>query len=118
VEDAKKAQPPLPPWAIVLCTVFALQAPIITVFVVPQFKEVFENFGAELPWLTRVVTSSPWIGMLWPAVVALDGWRVRSRAGGGGTLWYVLRWILGSLCVVPFFVVAMYLPIFKLAATI
>ncbi len=50
---------------------FCIVCIVMTLFVVPQFQEVFSEFGSQLPLLTRIVfgvndfilTNLPWIGL-------------------------------------------------------
>ncbi len=45
---------------------------IIMWFVIPSFKQVFEGFGASLPWLTEVVVAiSDWFVQFWYLVLGL-----------------------------------------------
>ena len=107
---------PLPVWAIVVGTGFAMQILVIAIFVVPQFNDVFRDFGADLPLLTRVLIA-PWVGGLWPLLVLIDGLRLR-MSGRGGLAGYLVRAVLGTAALIMLYTLAMYLPIFKLAATV
>lgn len=43
---------------------------VITVFVIPVFKQAFESFGAELPWQTEVlIASSEFVTTFWPLIL-------------------------------------------------
>jgi type II secretory pathway component PulF len=106
---------PLPGWAFLVGLAVTVPPIIILFYVVPQFGDVFANFGADVPWLTRVFLTMPWLGFAWTAIVALDGWRVRRRAG---TLGFLLRAGLGSFAFFLLVIGSMYLPIFRLAATV
>lgn len=80
---------------------------MILVFVVPVFEEVFQSFGAELPWPTQVVVGmSAALVQAWPwvlAIAAAGGWLARrsSQAMTRARLWlarWLLRWpVLGPL---------------------
>ena len=111
---ARRDTKPLPGWAFALGLAATTLPLIELVFVVPQFDDVFRNFGAELPWIARVLVAGPWAGLAWTALVALDGWRARRR---GGTVGFVLRAGLGSFFFFVLIIAAMYWPIFRLAAT-
>jgi type II secretory pathway component PulF len=106
---------PVPAWALTLGMAPAVMPILPLFFVVPRFVEVFREFGAELPWITQLWTRAPWVGLAWPLLVALDGWRPRQRDGTAG---FLLRAILGSLVFVGVLVVSIYRPIFKLAESI
>jgi type II secretory pathway component PulF len=94
----------------------AIVAPLMAHIIVPQFNEVFRNFGAELPFFTKLlVRGYPALWLLPIAVLA--AWfrwpRREFRA--------VAACLIGALSAalfVPVMIVAVYLPIFKLAATI
>lgn len=88
--------------------------------VVPQFRELFATFGAELPLLTRLFVDSG--GTLWglPLLVPLLSLFVRRRGPedtrpGAVAFGFGLATAFGLplLCAL-----AMYLPIFKLAAVV
>ena len=80
---------------------------MIMVFVVPVFEEVFQSFGAELPWPTQVVVGmSAAVVQAWPWVLvtaAAAAWLARrsSQAMAQAKLWldrWLLRWpVLGPL---------------------
>jgi len=82
---------------------------LILVFVVPVFQEVFQSFGAELPWPTQVVVAlSAWLSHGAPMAVALAVLLalLRSRVTAGRTPTptkalmdrWTLRWpLLGDL---------------------
>jgi hypothetical protein len=109
--------PPLSQATIAFALIVASVPAFAIVAMVPRFAEVFVNFGAEMPALTRLFAGNPWLGFAWPALVAIDAWRVR-RPNGGGRGWFLGRAVLGSLLLATVFVFAMYLPIFQLAATV
>lgn len=58
---------------------------IIMWFVIPAFKQVFEGFGASLPWLTEfVVAISDWFVQFWFVVVGIP-------IIAGFVLWYLWK---------------------------
>ncbi len=65
----------------VLVVAFVVTA-ILLVFVVPQFEELFESFGADLPALTQVVINLSKFMQAWWWIIAL---------GIGGSIYLVLR---------------------------
>ncbi len=65
----------------VLVVAFVVTA-ILLVFVVPQFEELFQSFGADLPALTQVVINLSKFMQAWWWVIAL---------GIGGSIYLVLR---------------------------
>jgi type II secretory pathway component PulF len=106
---------PLPGWAFLVGLAATVPPTMALFYVVPQFAEVFRNFDAPLPWLTHLFLTTPWVGLAWTALVALDGWRVRK---GGGTVGFLLRAVLGSMALFLLIVASMYWPVFSLAATV
>ncbi|MFO1328150.1 MAG: type II secretion system F family protein [Rubrivivax sp.] len=54
---------------------------VINLMVVPAFANVFKQFGAQLPWATRVLVASSEFTMAW-------GWAVLSALAGG---WFAYR---------------------------
>jgi type II secretory pathway component PulF len=98
----------------------SLVAPVIVammaLLVVPQFAEVFRNFGAELPAPTRLLSRYPGLVFVWPLVIgmAAAAWRRRARRG----IPLLVLSLVGSFVVFAGVIAALYLPIFKLAATI
>ncbi|MGH8168095.1 MAG: type II secretion system F family protein [Woeseiaceae bacterium] len=57
------------PILVVFALVIALS--VVTLFVIPVFAGVFADFGAELPWMTRVLmATSDWALAWWPYVAA------------------------------------------------
>jgi type IV pilus assembly protein PilC len=64
---------------VIACAVLTL----ILVFVVPAFESIFASFGAELPWLTRVVISLSGLVQQYGVVVIMlaigTGWWVRRQ---------------------------------------
>ena len=81
---------------IVLCTI-AVAIGVINVLVIPAFARVFDSFGAELPWATRLlITTSDFTVNYWfqilvgcaAAVLGLRGWLQTSQ---GRLIWDRLK---------------------------
>lgn len=54
----------------IVIAVAILVSAILLIFVIPQFKEVFKNFGAELPSFTQMlVNASEFMVSWWPAML-------------------------------------------------
>ncbi|MCO5095563.1 MAG: type II secretion system F family protein, partial [Xanthomonadaceae bacterium] len=54
----------------IVIAVAILVSAILLIFVIPQFKEVFNNFGAELPSFTQMlVNASEFMVSWWPAML-------------------------------------------------
>jgi type II secretory pathway component PulF len=86
--------------------------------IVPNFHEVFKNFGAELPLLSRIFVNGRMFLWVLPLLVPIAAAFVRVRSpddGRRGVVALLLGLAIGiglpMLCVL-----AMYLPIFGLAA--
>lgn len=85
--------------------------------IVPQFQDLFESFGAELPAITQMFVRGRWL--LWPlplavpmiaAFVRLRDDEDRRRGTVGLIVGIAIGFGLPFLCTM-----AMYLPIFMLA---
>ncbi len=84
--------------------------------VIPQFKQVFFSFGAQLPLLTRItIDQHLWLWLL-PVLVTVTWlfWpRPKQRP-----LAACLTGIGGLVITIPLLIVAMYLPIFQLGQAV
>lgn len=88
---------------------------LLPLLVVPAFAQTFTAFGADLPWATALLIARPWLGCALPLLVLALWW-----------LWPRLRrdlaacvfGVVGGLGMLALMAVALYLPIFKLAATV
>lgn len=104
---------------------FALLVAALAVnLIVPQFQDIFQGFGAELPWLTAVFVRHRHLFFLLPLLPPLLWWAL-ARTTGAATdarrKWAVLALLLAlglTFAMVPVTIVAMYLPIFRLAAVV
>lgn len=109
------AQPPFNPIWLLLGVGASSIAGIGSLLLAPHFRQVFAAFGAQLPTLTRTLLDYPWAPCLLPALV-LAAWvaapaRSRDR-------WACVFGVIAGLAAGALVVVALYLPIFGLAATI
>ena len=102
-------------WGLITGLLCALLAASIVSVLVPNFKEAFASYGVGLPLLTRLVFSCHWAIWLLPVAVVAARWRW--PAAPRRDFMAGLIGVLGSLALTPLAVVAMYLPIFQLAAT-
>ena len=101
----------------ILCS---LVAAIVVNLVVPQFDEMYRNFGAELPWLTRMLLAGRWLLFALP-VVALLAWRLTPTVPGQPNKRGLVALLVGvglPLVLVPLVVIGLYMPIFMLADTV
>jgi type II secretory pathway component PulF len=86
--------------------------------VVPQFDDVFRNFGAELPLLTRLFVEARYTFFGLPLIV-LAAWAWTPRRTPPGNERGIVALVVGlglGVVLLPLCLIAMYLPIFKLAA--
>jgi len=104
-------------FAGVICSSFAaIVTTIIGLYVIPQFSQVFANFGAELPLITRFVISYYWLIWLLP-ILAFCTWRFWPNNRRRNVVIGIIC-IVTPVLVVPTIVIAMYLPIYSLEATV
>jgi hypothetical protein len=107
---------PMSPWWLWSSQVPPLLTALALFLAIPQFREVFEGFGAELPILTKLAVQYPWLAFAWPLAVFALGLHWRRRGDRGIPLLAIS--LVGSFVVLGLGVVVVYLPVFKLAATI
>lgn len=104
-------------FAIVLVGIAcAVLAALIPALVLPSFSHVYTSFGADLPWLTRLVLQLYPFLWLCPVVVAVLGVATRNRPRGA-----VLACAMGVgtlLLVMPVTMLAAYWPIMQLGAVV
>ena len=95
----------------------SLVAAIVVNLVVPQFDEVYRNFGAELPWLTHALLAGRWLLLALPVLVLLAWWLtpvVPGRPNRRGLV-ALLVGVGLPLVLVPLVVTGLYMPIFGMA---
>ena len=92
--------------------------------VMPRFQDIFDRAGAPLPWLTAMFVEHRHALFLLPLLPPLLWWRLaraasRSRGARRPSVMLVLAVALGpTFVLVPLAIIAMYLPIFGIAAVI
>lgn len=85
-------------YPILVVAALAIAIAVVTLFVIPVFAGVFQGFGAELPWMTRVLLgTSEWALKWWPlALAGMVGGSIAARSflrtDFGAELWG--RWSL------------------------
>ena len=94
----------------------AAMAALIPLLILRYFDGVLLTFGAHLPLLTRVFMHHGYLLWLLPAgvLVAWLAWPHRRQRGGLA----VSLGLAALIAMVPLTVIAVYLPIFKLAAAV
>ena len=87
---------------------------LILSIVVPRFGDVFASFGAELPLLSRMVAKGYLAAWLLPLsiVIVWFCWPNPKQRN------FMLAITLVSMLLVPFYVIGLYLPIFKLGTLV
>lgn len=105
-------------WMLIAGLVAAFAIAVGVNLVVPQFEDVFRNFGAETPLLTRLFVEDRYVFFGLPLIVlAAFAWTPRRTPPGNerGIVALVIGLGLGVV-LLPLCLIAMYLPIFRLAA--
>lgn len=89
-------------------------------FIVPHFEDVFRNFGAELPLLTRLFVEARYAFFGLPLIV-LAAWAWTPRRTPPGNERGIVALVIGvglGVVLLPLCLIAMYLPIFQLGAMV
>lgn len=105
---------------IAIGALFAVVGVFAAQWIVPRFAEVFANFGAELPALTRIFVHGRMFLWSLPLLVPIAAALVRPR-GDDDTRPGVVALLIGIALGVLLPVIclsAMYLPIFGLASSV
>ncbi len=88
--------------------------------VVPQFNDVLRNFGAEIPLLTRLFVEGRYAFFGLPVLV-VAAWALTPRRTPPGNERGIVALVVGigsGIVVLPLCLIAMYLPIFQMAAVV
>jgi type II secretory pathway component PulF len=88
--------------------------------IIPRFSDVFQNFGAELPLLTRLFLEGRYALFGLPLLV-LAAWALTPRRTPPGNQRGVVALAVGigmGAILLPLCLIAMYLPIFRMAAAV
>ena len=123
---AASRPPPASRWAVLLCAAMATLSAVIygIIFLVtPSFAHLFAGFGADLPLLTRIyLGSGPWLivlgilGFAPPILFALN--RKAEQHVRNIFIGWSIGGLLLSVAIFVGWVVASYLPIWKMGATV
>lgn len=57
-------------YPVLVLVALVIAVAVVTLFVIPVFAGVFAGFGAELPWMTRVLMASSEFAQTWWALIA------------------------------------------------
>jgi len=109
-------QAPLSKAALIVGLICSVLAAAVPTLVLPQFRQAFESFGAELPLVTRLLLKYHFV--MWAAPVAvMAAWRYWPNARRRPLAACLLG--VGALVVaVPVIFIALYFPISEMAAGI
>lgn len=109
------AQPPFNPLWLLAGLGASSIAGVGSLLLAPHFRRVFASFGADLPALTGYLLDYPWAPCLLPLLV-LAIWAAAPRPRRDR--WACALGVFAGMGAAALVVVALYLPIFGLAATI
>lgn len=113
-------------WMIGIGMAILLLPAIVLTLVMPGFAEMFEAFGAELPWLTGVFVQHRLAFFLLPLLVPATWWLLARRprttatphARSAPALAALLLAIGLAVAMILLMIFAMYLPIFRLGQAV
>jgi type II secretory pathway component PulF len=98
----------------------SLAFPLVAVFLVPAFEDVFRSFGPDLPLLTRALVEYRLALCAWPPItlaaavfISVDGMSGRIHSAYKHGLWVLMAALLCSAFIVA---LAMYLPIIAMGS--
>ena len=97
-------------WSHIAAGLATLSLAVVALAVMPNFREVFLNFGADLPTLTVWMFKLRWLMPLVLPLWAVGMWRANWRQRAAWSLIWALACTLGFGAVAG----SMYLPIFTL----
>jgi len=104
-------------WIATVTVIASLTTFILLSYVVPEFEKLFEGFGAELPAFTRLVITvhNYYYLLAIPGVAGNILIHLKKQTAG-----WVLVVFSGAMGVIliPFTVIAMYLPIFQMGRVV
>ena len=106
-------------WMLVAGLLAAVAIAVAVNLSVPQLDEMLRQFGAEKPVLTRLFVEGRYAFFGLPLIV-LAGWALTPRRTPPGNERGIVALVLGiglAVILLPLCVIAVYLPIFRLAAT-
>ncbi len=109
-----RAEPPVD-FLLILSYLVALLIAIWGAWIVPKFQALFDSFGADLPWTTRLVMQYHYL--LGLPLVALLLLHFRAKGPDGGTP-YVIHVLFVEFALSVLVVMSMYLPIFPVGEAV
>lgn len=101
---------------LVMALCMSVIAALVPTFVVPHFAAMHDNFGVDLPFITRIVVDYTLLFWAIPVITLLIWWlwpkrtqaKILALAFSGAAL----------LGLIPLLIFALYLPIFRLGAVV
>lgn len=82
----------------------------------PGFEAIYRDFGAELPWFTRMLLAGRWFLFALPVAILPAWWLARPASGRPDRRALVaLIGMILSVLLVPLVVFGLYMPIFAVA---
>ncbi|QKE63299.1 hypothetical protein HNE05_07965 [Aquipseudomonas campi] len=97
---------------LIVGLVCALIAALVPALVIPQFQQVFNGFGAQVPLITHIALSYHlW---LWTLPIFVIAARIFWPKTQRRPLASCLLGVISLVIVIPAMILAMYLPIFQL----
>lgn len=104
-------------WVAAVTAVASLTTFILLSYVIPQFESLFEGFGADLPAITHfmITVHSYYYLLAIPAIIGNILIHLQKNTAG-----WVLVIFSGAMGIIliPFTVIAMYLPIFQMGKVV
>jgi type II secretory pathway component PulF len=105
-------------WMLITGLLAVVVVALAVNLIVPQFEDVLRNFGAETPLLTRLFVNGRYAFFALPLMV-FAAWVLTPRRTPPGNERGIVALVLGvglAVILVPLCVIAVYLPIFRMAA--
>ena len=97
---------------LIVGMVCALIAALTPTLIIPQFQQVFDGFGTEMPLITHIALSYHlW---LWTLPVLVVAARIFWPKAQWRPLASCLVGVISLIVVIPAIILAMYMPIFQL----
>jgi type II secretory pathway component PulF len=99
---------------LILSLAPSIAVSIVIIFATPEFKELYSSFGNDLPQPTRLVSSFYYLTIILPILIFLvwKNWPFQKYR----SVYCILIGCFSAALMLHFWVLAMYLPIYKLGA--
>jgi hypothetical protein len=115
-------RPSLVPTVVLHAVLIAMVAALF-IFVIPRFATLFQEWGLQLPTITRFVLVPPanWVVLGLPILLALDVgccWLARELGGRRGLVWWTVGVIAGLAFVLVVAVASITIPLREMVETL